>query len=178
MAVGHGGKVAAVQVLYEATNLPDEIVAAAVDWRVRYLAQTARRLGWRKAPASRGELARRTRRLVERRLDAIDQRLASAEQLSAAAEKTLADEALKIHNTLNIARLAADNEEDSARERTGTDEQLTEILRRIDQRIADLAEQHARELVAGRHSGRAGAGGAGELADAGDGAPAGADPSA
>lgn len=178
MAGDRETRLAARQAVYEASPLPDETVSAAFGWSLATLRKEVRRGGWRKGPASRAELARRTRGLIERRLAAIDARLASEKKLSVATEKALAEEALKIHNTLNGTGFAGKNEEDSAQERMAADEQLTEMLHRIDGRIAELAGQRAAELVARQHSGQAGAGGAGELADAGAGAPAGAHPSA
>lgn len=178
MAVDREARIAAIGVAYEAANIPNDVFGAAVGWTAKTVEREAARRGWRKASGSRAELARRTRGLIERRLDAIDARLAAGQKLSVVAEKALGDEALKIHNALNAAGPAARNEEDSAKERMDADEQLTDVLCRIDRRIVELAERHASELVARQRACGAGGGDAGGVADASDGSSARDEPAA
>ncbi|TKT81221.1 hypothetical protein [Aquamicrobium sp. LC103] len=138
----------AIRALFEGGEPTVERLAVAAGRRPATVVTRATREGWKSNSNAQVRRDRRLRRIYDRLLDRIERIGLREEQADAAGDKASIAEISAIARTLErIGEITRD--EDVAKEKqTKNDAETAILLRRLDERIVELAHEYARGLVA------------------------------
>lgn len=139
----------AIRALYEGAAVTPENLSEATGYKLATLRRIARQQGWRSGFASRltsGELLDQEARL-RLLLDGAIGRAEAAER-EGRSDKTLIDAITAIMRTLEKIGEVTRGESSAKENQIKRDADMAGALRRIDERIVELAREYARELGA------------------------------
>jgi len=140
----------AARALYESERPALDQIAALTGWSVGTIQSRAKREGWRREePLAAGEVEARVARMINGLLGEIEALGIGTGEGAVGLDKARIEAISALMRTLEkIGDITRDNEEAKAKEKLNKrDADMAGFLKRIDERIVELATGYARELV-------------------------------